>query len=80
MIGLVLRQSMTLVGIGIAVGLPLALFAGRAVASQLYGVAPYSVVVLAIATGLVVVTAAIACVVPMRRAIRIDPLVALRSE
>ena len=39
-IGLVLRQSMTLVGIGIAVGLPLALLAGRAVASQLYGVAP----------------------------------------
>ncbi|HEX6964278.1 MAG TPA: ADOP family duplicated permease [Gemmatimonadaceae bacterium] len=77
---LVLRQSMTLVGIGIAVGVPLALLAGRAVASQLYGVAPYSVAVLAIATSLVVVTAAVACVVPVRRAIRIDPLVALRSE
>ncbi|HET7565071.1 MAG TPA: ABC transporter permease [Gemmatimonadaceae bacterium] len=79
-IGLVLRQSMTLVGIGIAVGLPLALLAGRAVASQLYGVAPYSIVVLAIATGLVVATATVACIVPVRRAIRIDPLVALRSE
>ena len=79
-VGLVLRRSMSLVGIGIAVGLPLALLAGRAVSSQLYGVAPYSILVLAFATSSVIVTAAVACIVPVRRAIGIDPLVALRSD
>lgn len=79
-IGLVLGQSMRLVGIGIAAGLPLSVLAGRAVASQLYGVAPYSPVVLSVASALVLATAAAACVVPARRAVSIDPLVALRAE
>ncbi|HEX4682678.1 MAG TPA: ADOP family duplicated permease [Gemmatimonadaceae bacterium] len=79
-VGLVLRQSLRLIGLGLVVGLPLALLAGRAVSSQLYGVAPYDVVVLATATTLVLATAMVACIVPVRRALGTDPLVALRAN
>lgn len=79
-VGLVLRQSLRVVAIGAAVGVPLALLAGRAVSSQLYGVAPYSVGVLTATLGIVGATAAVATIVPVRRAIRVNPLTALRAE
>jgi putative ABC transport system permease protein len=79
-VGLVLRQSLRLIAVGLVVGVPLAMLAGRAVASQLYGVAPYNVMVLATATSLVLATAMAACIVPVRRALGTDPLVALRAN
>jgi predicted permease len=79
-VGLVLRQSLRVVALGAMVGVPLALLAGRAVSSQLYGVAPYSPGVLGITLGVVLLTAAVATVLPVRRAIRVDPLTALRGE
>ncbi len=79
-VGLVIRQSLSIVGVGVLAGFPLALLAGRAVSSQLYGVAPYSPSALAIAAGALVVVAIVATLVPVRRALRIDPLVALRAE
>lgn len=77
---LVLRQSLSIVGVGVVVGVPLALAAGRAVASQLYGVPPYDGRALGFAAGSLVAVALVATLVPARRAVAVDPLTALRAE
>ncbi|HEV8446225.1 MAG TPA: ABC transporter permease [Gemmatimonadaceae bacterium] len=79
-VGLVLRQSLAIVAIGLAAGVPLALLAGRAVSSQLYGIQPYSLSALGVATIALFGVALAACLVPARRAVRIDPLAALRAS
>ena len=78
--GLVLRQSLAIVGVGLIAGVPLALLAGRAVASQLYGVRPYDALTLGIAGATLVAVALAASLVPVRRAVGVDPLTALRAE
>ena len=77
---LVLKQSLTVVGVGIVAGFPLALLAGRAVASQLYGIAPYSPWALAGAAVVLLVVAVAATMIPAQRAITVDPLTALRGS
>ena len=79
-VGMVLRDAMALAGIGMAIGLPLALLATRQMASMLYGlgrVDVQSVVYSMVALGLV---AAIAGYLPARRAANVDPMTALRHE
>jgi ABC-type antimicrobial peptide transport system permease subunit len=78
-VGMVLGQSLTIVAIGLIAGLPLALLAGRAVASQLYGVGAYDLVALAFAATALVTVAIAASVVPARRAVTVDPLESLRA-
>lgn len=79
-VALVLRETMMIVGAGMIGGIPLAMLGGRAVTSQLYGVAPYSVVTLLVAGGSLLAVAMAASLVPVRRAISVDPLTALRAE
>jgi len=79
-VGLVLRETLTIVGAGVIAGVPLAMLAGRAVASQLFGIAPYSVAALLVAAGSLATVAIAASLVPVRRAISVDPLTALRAE
>ena len=77
---LVMREVLTLLGLGLAVGIPAAIALGRYVASQLYGVEasdPWVAAATAIALGLV---SALAGLIPARRASRIDPILALRFE
>jgi hypothetical protein len=76
---LVLWQSLALVGAGIIVGFPLAILAGRAVSSQLYGVAPYSIAALSVAAASLVLVAIVATLAPLRRAVGVDPVTALRT-
>jgi putative ABC transport system permease protein len=78
-IGMVLSQSLSIVAIGMIAGLPLALLAGRAVASQLYGISSYDVAALSFAAAALVVVAIAASVVPARRAVTVDPLESLRA-
>jgi putative ABC transport system permease protein len=77
---LIVLQSLTWVGVGLAVGVAAALAASRLVASLLYEVQPTDPIVLALSTAALATVALIASLVPARRAVRIDPLQALRCE
>ena len=79
-LALVIRQGMTLTGIGVAFGLAGAAAASQAIAAMLFGVSPLDPVTY---LGVIVLLAAmsvIACGVPALRAMRVDPIVALRYE
>jgi predicted permease len=77
---LVMREVLLLLAIGLAVGIPCALGAGRFVSDQLYGVQPYDPTI-AIATLLLLTcVSALAGLIPAHRASRIDPILALRYE
>jgi len=77
---MVLRQSVVLVGVGLAVGLAAALAGTRAIASFIVGVRPTDPVTFVAVVGLLTVIALVACWIPARRATRVSPLVALRYE
>src|SRR5208282_277322 len=77
---LIVGQGMTLALIGLLVGLPLALGMGRAVAGLLYGVAPNDFATFAGVAVLLALVALAACYIPARRAMRVDPIIALRYE
>jgi predicted permease len=77
---LVVGQGMTLAMIGLLVGLPLALGMGRAVAGLLYGIAPNDFGTFAGVAILLALVAFVACYIPARRAMRVDPIIALRYE
>jgi ABC-type antimicrobial peptide transport system permease subunit len=79
-VALVLRQSLSIIAIGVGAGVPLALLAGRAIGSQLYGVQPYSAIALTVASMSLVAVAVVASLIPVRRALGVDPLTALRAE
>jgi putative ABC transport system permease protein len=79
-IALVLRRSLVLAGVGIAVGLAIALGASRLVASLLFGVAPHDPVSYFVAAAVLLLAALGAAWLPAFRAARIDPVSALRSE
>jgi len=77
---LVLREAMTLAAIGLAIGIPAALAAGRLARSLLYGVEPGDPR-LVVAAALVLIGVMLAAAyLPARRATRVNPMVALRSE
>ena len=77
---LVLRPGLALVGAGAAAGVLAAVAGGRVLASQLYGVAPTDPAVLAATVVGLGLVGAVACYVPARRATRVDPIAALRTE
>lgn len=80
MLGMVLRQSLTLVAIGIAIGFLVALGATRLMATLLYGVGVNDVSIYAVVTFLLGAAALLASYIPARRAMKVDPIVALRYE
>ena len=76
---LVLRQGMTLVGTGMALGLVLSLLVGRALSTSLYGISATDPVSLLGSALVLIAVAFAACYLPARSASRVDPLVALRE-
>jgi putative ABC transport system permease protein len=80
MLGMVLRQSMLLVVIGIAIGFLVALAATRVMATLLYGVGANDLSIYAVVIALLGAAALLASYIPARRAMRVDPMVALRYE
>ena len=77
---MVLGSVFRLIGIGIAAGVPLALGAGYALRSALFGIGPQDLLVLMAACGLVITVGLAAAWLPTRRAVRIDPATTLRAE
>ena len=77
---LVLRGALAMALAGVLIGGPLALGAGRALQSLLYGIAPTSVLLLGAAAAALVGVAMLASAAPAWRAARVDPIVALRSD
>ena len=77
---LVLRQGLVMTGVGIAIGTGVAMLATRGMADLLFGVTPLDPLAFAVPPLLLILVAIAACLIPARRAARVDPLVALRSE
>ncbi|MFN2566660.1 MAG: ADOP family duplicated permease [Gemmatimonadaceae bacterium] len=80
LVRLVVRHGLLLVAIGVAVGLGLAVVAGRLVASFLFGLSPADPLTLAAVPLILVAAALLASVVPARRAAAADPMASLRAE
>ena len=80
MLGMVLRQSLTLVVIGITIGFVVALAATRVMATLLYGVGANDLSIYATVIFLLAAAALLASYFPARRAMKVDPMVALRYE
>ncbi|MGH8188882.1 MAG: FtsX-like permease family protein, partial [Steroidobacteraceae bacterium] len=76
---LVLRQGLTVVAVGVGVGLIASMLIGQALAGALFGVSPADPLALGTAALVLLLTAAAACYLPARRASRLEPLQALRQ-
>jgi predicted permease len=77
---LVMRESMILVIVGVAIGIAIALGTSRFVSSLLFGLPPTDVVSMITATLVMIAVSAFAGYLPARRASRVDPMVALHQE
>jgi predicted permease len=77
---MVLRESLVLLGIGIALGVPAMLAACQAVRAGLFGVGPWDVTTLAAAVLIIAAVTVVAAYFPAWRATKVDPIVALRYE
>ena len=76
----VLRETLQIALVGIALGLPVALAATRLVQSFLFGLQPHDSATIALAAACLAGVAVLAGYWPARRASRVDPVVALRHE
>ncbi len=78
--GLIAGQALVPVGVGALAGVGVALVGGRLLQGLLYGIGADNPAVLGTAAGVVLLAAALACVLPARRATRVDPNAVLRAE
>jgi predicted permease len=77
---LVLRQGLTLVLVGLAIGLAASFVLTRALSSELFGISATDPLTFTAVAILLLAVALLACYMPARRAMRVDPMVALRYE
>jgi putative ABC transport system permease protein len=77
---MVLRSAFSQIGIGLGIGIPAAIGAGKLMSDQLFGVKPWDPIMLTMATLLLALAALVATVIPARRAAGVEPMVALRNE
>lgn len=79
-IAMVLQRALTLVAIGLGIGIPAALLGGRLMQTQLYGVKIYDPMTFVGAVLVLAASAALAGFIPARRAASVEPMQALRIE
>jgi putative ABC transport system permease protein len=77
---MVVRQGVTLVVIGLVIGVVGALAAGRVLSSYLYQTAPREPLIFVGVAAVFILAGIVACLIPARRATTVDPLIALRAE
>jgi putative ABC transport system permease protein len=77
---MVVGEGMRIIGFAVAIGLVASFAATRLLRNQLFGVGPTDVATFSIVTVLLAAVAVLACYVPARRASRVDPMVALRTD
>jgi putative ABC transport system permease protein len=75
---LILWNALKLTGIGLAIAIPVSLAVNRAMASLVFGIVSVDFGVIAAFTAVLLLVALAACYVPARRAMRVDPIIALR--
>jgi ABC-type antimicrobial peptide transport system permease subunit len=80
MLGMIFRQSFTLVLIGVALGIAASIGLTRLLSTLLYGVRATDIITYVGVVGLLLVATALASYIPARRAMKVDPMVALRYE
>jgi ABC-type antimicrobial peptide transport system permease subunit len=78
-IKMVLRGAFSQIGIGLAIGIPAAIGAGKPMTNQLFGVKPWDPIMLALAALVLSLSALLASAIPARRAAGVEPMVALRN-
>jgi predicted permease len=76
---MVLRTAFLQIGIGLLIGIPTAIGAGKLMNDQLFGVKPWDPIMLALAAVMLGLAALLASVIPARRAAGVEPMVALRN-
>jgi predicted permease len=79
-LSMILRETLILAFVGIALGIPCALLASRLVGHLLFGVSANDPITLAVVACGLAVVAALAGLLPARRAMKVDPIIALRYE
>jgi predicted permease len=77
---MVMREALTMVVVGLVIGIPGSMLVNRLAESTLYGVSASDPITLALAISMLIAAAALAAYVPARRATRVDPMTALRYE
>jgi putative ABC transport system permease protein len=77
---LVFQQGMLPVGIGLTIGLVASLAVSRILKAELIGVSPADPITYIVASVMLILAATLGCLIPARRAMRVDPVVALRHE
>jgi predicted permease len=79
-LGMVITQGLQLALIGVVIGIAAGFGLTRLIASMMYGVSPSDPATFAIVSIVLIVVAALACFIPARRAMQVDPIIALRYE
>jgi ABC-type antimicrobial peptide transport system permease subunit len=77
---MILGGGMSLVAIGIALGLAAAIGLTRLVRAMLFDVAPFDPMSYVVTAAILLLVAVVACVIPARRAMRVDPIVAMLGD
>jgi ABC-type antimicrobial peptide transport system permease subunit len=80
MLRLIVRQGITVAGVGVVIGLIGSAILARLITTLLFGVKPFDPLVYGAVTVVLLAVAALASWIPARRAMRIDPVIALRYE
>ena len=73
-------MGLQLVGVGLIIGVAASLATNRLLVSQLWNTSPNDPMTFGAAISVIVAVAALACWIPARRAVRVEPMVALRHE
>jgi ABC-type antimicrobial peptide transport system permease subunit len=79
-LGMILKQGVVLAGLGVVIGLLIAAGVARTLSIFLFGVSPYDPTTFAVVAALLLCSGVVATLFPARRATRVDPVEALRSE